>query len=73
MLREGTTVELYEFVLENLPSAPIAKRARLCRTLAVIIGDEPCARELNAQAARLEAIDQDHGQLLLAYRRGGAA
>ena len=69
--------ELYTFVLERLPEAPVAKRARLCRALAEIVGDESAARDLISQAEQLEYLDVAHGQLVLRFRSlpptGGAA
>jgi hypothetical protein len=68
MQHETSTSELYEFVMEKLPDVGIAKRARLCRTLATIIGEEILARDLVNQAEQLEEIEREHGQMLLSYR-----
>jgi hypothetical protein len=61
--------ELYEFALERFQDAPVIKRGRLCRALALIIGDEGHARTLNTLADELEAIEARHQQLLLDLRQ----
>lgn len=61
--------ELCGFVVERLPDANVAQRARLCRSLAVIAGDEQQARDLIQQAEQLEAIERSNAQLLLSFTR----
>lgn len=61
--------ELYGFVLEKLPDASAAKRARMCRTFATIIGRAKYAEALLAQADDLESAERRHDQMLLEFRR----
>ncbi len=67
MQSERDFAELYGFVLEKLPDAPVAKRARMCRAFAAIIGREKWARSLNAQAALLEHAEKQHRELALDF------
>jgi hypothetical protein len=57
--------DLYNFVVEMLPNAPLTRRARLCRAFALIVGSSDQARMLIHQADACDAIEQQHRQLLL--------
>ncbi len=63
------TLELYAFVIDRLDAEPLAKRARLKRALAGIVGDVKLARELERMASDLEVIDRAHRQLVLDFKR----
>jgi hypothetical protein len=57
--------DLHAFVLAESFRLPAARRARIYRALADIVGDEVAARELIQLAMDLEAIDRRSRQLLL--------
>lgn len=57
--------DLHAFVIEASLSLPAARRARIYRALAEIIGDERTSLELQQMAEDLEAIDRRSRQLLL--------
>jgi hypothetical protein len=69
MSLEPKMSELCEFVAVRLIEVPLAQRARLCRSLALIAGDEDQARGLIDEAVQLEAIERKHEQLLLKFPR----
>ena len=61
--------ELCGFVVERLPDAPVAQRARLCRALSMIAGSEDQSSALILQASQLEEIERNNAQLLLTFTR----
>ena len=61
--------DLHEFVLTKLEGESIATRCRVMRPLAMIIGDEAAAKQLNALADELEQIEAKHRQLVLDFKR----
>lgn len=71
MSTEQDTTELYQFLLEVLPQATAARRARICRALANIIGSSDFARVLLEESEQCEAIERAHLQLVLDFRRKG--
>lgn len=60
--------DLHGYVLECLPSAPVARRIRLLNTLAQVIGSSAVARELRAEAEDLQRAEDRHKQLVLNFR-----
>lgn len=60
--------ELFEFVLEKLADAPVGKRVRLYRAIAMHSGDPAEAKRLNLLAADLEELERKHAQLLLDFQ-----
>lgn len=65
---ETSISDLHGFVLETLPSAPVARRIRLLRTLAQVIGSAQLAGELRAEADDLQRAENRHSQLVLNFR-----
>jgi hypothetical protein len=61
--------DVYELVLQTAPDLVPARRARIYRGLAQIIGDEGFAAELLTRAKASEELDRQDRQLLLKFRR----
>ena len=57
------------FVLEKSAEVAAPQRARLYRALAAVIGNPDETAKLNTLAAALEAIDEQHRQLVLDFKR----
>ena len=64
--------ELHLHVLETVPAVHPARRARIFRALADIIGDETYAAVLIERAEAAEALQRADGQLALNFRRRNA-
>lgn len=69
MLKPSTVLTGY--ILERLPSEPIARRIELTRALALISPTREQV-ELNKMADELENIERRHQQLLLNFKGGRA-
>lgn len=57
------------FVLEQIESQPLSRRAALYRDLALISGTSALAGRYNQLAANCEALINAHDQLVLDFRR----
>jgi hypothetical protein len=60
--------EVYDLVLETAQNLQPTKRARICRGLAEIIGDEKFAADLLRHAKAADALQRQSKQLLLRFR-----
>lgn len=65
--------DLYLLVLESAPALHPARRARIFRALADIIGNERFASDLIQRAQANEALQQQDGELALDFKKGTKA
>jgi len=70
MSPEATIRELHAFVIEKAQDEAPAQRARLLRALARISGSNKDARRILTLAMQCEALDANHRQLVLDFKRG---
>jgi hypothetical protein len=68
MPKQPTSI-LFDFVLEKAADETAARRVRLYRALASVIGNESDAVTLVTLADDLEAIERKHRQLVLDFKR----
>lgn len=67
MVRPATVIR--EYVLETIEREPLAKRIEILRALAAVAPDSTEARCLTEMASALAAVQQQHEQLLLDFKR----